>query len=185
MEITREQLKECGPSYYCDKNLDRLLKGKDSISWKDMLESDVSAKDKIWLATRPDTLLPLEMQKQLADVVADRAVKNHCLSCGIKSAETWAKSWLDGTDRSKSSAYAADSATSTTMIGRASANYAARAAFAAADGRASDAVVSSTFAAAIGANADVEIELQVDDLRKLIMASCSLYTTCKKEKTWK
>jgi hypothetical protein len=36
--------------------------------------------------------------------IADRAVTNHALNCGIKEVEQWAKKWLSGEDRSERAA---------------------------------------------------------------------------------
>lgn len=83
MQITRKQLSEWKPccqepgERYCAKNLDVLFKGKDSISWQDILElKDVPPADKIWLAVRPGALLP-QIQQRLINAIMDRAVEKY------------------------------------------------------------------------------------------------------------
>ena len=102
MRITRKQLSEWKPccqepgERYCAKNLDILFKGKDSISWQDILASlYIPLADKIWLATRPGAL-PLEMQKQLISIIVNRAVKKRYLGCHSPVVKAWARCLNNG-----------------------------------------------------------------------------------------
>ena len=195
-KITRKQLLTWDPccrdvgERYCDENLDVLFSGEQSIGWTDILALGIPVKDKIWLATRPGAL-PYRMQKQFVNVVVDRAVRKCCLNCSIESVEIWAASWLDGTDKSYSSATRAANAAysaacnDTTKCSAVCATNAATTAAAldvvgivgvAYAGETYTTVVGATNAAAAstnyanaGAAATTEREQQLEDLRKLIV----------------
>ena len=169
-----------------------LFKGKDSIDWIAILDLDIPAKDKIWLATRKGAL-PLKMQRQFINIVADRAVKNHCLSCGIKSVEAWAKAWLDGTDRSYRAADAAVSASFGVAFHARAARSAASAASVAstvvndmvascfdtnADAARFVTIAAGNAAADNAAGVDTEMSLQLDNLRKLVDGRGDCYCNC-------
>lgn len=108
--VTRGQLLEWNlccryeSGCYCDENLDMLFKGEDLISWASVFELKIPAAGKIWLATRPGTL-SLEIQKRFIDIVIGRAIRSHCLNCGVRNVEAWARAWLSNTDRTCSAVY--------------------------------------------------------------------------------
>ena len=139
---------------YFDKGLDNLFKSNESISWNSILSSNTSPESKIWLATRRSAL-PLKIQKRFTDITVDRAVKKHCLNCGIKNVEAWASRWLDGSDRSCTAAYAAYGITSDGII--ADVAYSAYV----------SSVTGVICTVSIATDAD-EMKLQISDLRRLI-----------------
>ena len=84
--------------------------GGKRITVKDFLTfEEVSAEDKIFTVACPD-LISNDVLHTFVETVADKAVTNFCLTCGIEAVEDWAKRWLNGSDRSWSSAWAASEA---------------------------------------------------------------------------
>lgn len=142
-ELTVSDIMALEPCYSEDKII-KLFGGRDKLSLLDILDLDIPTEDKVWVLTRPGVLSDA-LFNEFAALTADRAVRQHCLSCGLPAVEAWAVKWLNGSDRS---AEAAEAARVT-----AQAAYAAQAAYWAAE-------------AAYGA----ERQQQVADLKRLIGA---------------
>jgi hypothetical protein len=115
--------------------------------------------DRMWPVWRKGALTKAQA-KTVLDRIVTRAVTNHALRCGVPAVEAWAHGWLDGTDRSRTNAYAAAYA----------AAYADYAAYAAAAAACAD--YDAAYAAAAAANAaaadDVEHRLQIADVLAVI-----------------
>jgi hypothetical protein len=58
---------------------------------------DVPIEDRIWILCR---ILDSAIRQQWIARIADRAVRNHALKCGVSVVESWAEKWLNGTNRS-------------------------------------------------------------------------------------
>ena len=140
MKITTKLLDEWGAcdraegERYSNANLKRLFRGRKSLTPLEVSRlRSVSAEDRIWVLLRPEVLG--ERFMPVVNAIADRAVRRHCLKCGIPAVEQWAKVWLSGEDRSyaatASAAWAASAASAAWAASAARAARAARAAWAA------------------------------------------------------
>ena len=105
---------------YSDANLKKLMKGKSSIDIIDVLYLRILPEDILWVVLREE-LLPKGVLRELAHKFAKRAVRKHCLKCGIAEVEQLAKEYLK-------SGNVADAAAAATDAARDAAAWAARAA---------------------------------------------------------
>jgi predicted nucleic acid-binding Zn-ribbon protein len=183
--LTVEQIMNFKPCY-SRAEVEAVFNGRESLTLAEILAADIPPEDRIWVLTRPGVMTP-EQVKTFCDKTADRAVRNHCLNCGIKAVEEWAARWLSGEDRTAgaadsaaySAAMAADSAARAADSAAMAADSAARAAnsaamatweaaweaaYSAADSAAYSAADSAAYSAAMAA----EREKQVCDLLEII-----------------
>jgi len=98
---TVDEMMAFRPRYSREQVAD-LWAGRERLSLLEILDLDIPAADRIWGTTRSGDHLPA-----FAAMVAARAVRNHCLSCGIPVVETWAAKWLSGADRTAEAAASA------------------------------------------------------------------------------
>ena len=98
---TIEEMMQFDPCYSREQVAD-LWAGRERLSLLEILDLPIPAKDRIWATTWSGDHLP-----RFAGLVADRAVRNHCLNCGIPDVEDWAAKWLSGADRTQAAAWAA------------------------------------------------------------------------------
>jgi hypothetical protein len=89
---------------YTRKRIEGLFSGRESITAEELAELDIPIEDKIWV------FLHTKHAPEITERIVTRAVTNHALTCGVSDVETWARDWLDGTDRSREAARAADEA---------------------------------------------------------------------------
>ena len=135
---------------YSNANLKKLMKGKSSIDIIDVLYLRILPEDILWVILREE-LLPKKILQELANKFARRAVKRHCLKCGIAEVEQLAKEYIkSGNVRAADAARAAKAARVAAVADAARARAAARAARAAAW---DDAWVAATAAAWAAADA--------------------------------
>jgi hypothetical protein len=85
---------------YPRKRIEGLFSGRESITAEELAELDIPIEDKIWV------FLQTKHAPEIVERIVTRAT-NHALTCGIPEVEAWAKSWMDGTDRSEAAAAAA------------------------------------------------------------------------------
>jgi hypothetical protein len=90
---------------YTRKRIEELFSGRESITAEELAELDIPIEEKIWF------FLQSEHAPEIVERIVTRAVTNHALTCGIPEVEAWAGRWMDGTDRSRESAVAAEAAT--------------------------------------------------------------------------
>ena len=133
-----------------------LWAGRHSLTLADILDLDIPAGERVWVACRPGALAH-EMRRRWLDGIATRAVTTHARHCGVPAVEQWAVQWLDGTDRT---AWAVEAA-------RAPSRAAVEAAVEAAEAAARGAARGAARAAAWGAEA-AEQDQQIADLRALM-----------------
>ena len=152
-EITLTDLRKWG-ACYSDEQLTKMAGGRDSWTPLQIARMrSVCVEDRIWVLLRSE-VLGAEFMPVLYEIV-DRAVRKHCLECGVPEVEAWAKCWLSGEDRSKASANAAYAAWAARDAADAAADAdaaAARAAYAAA--RAASCAAAADAADAAAAAAD-------------------------------
>ena len=108
---------------YPRKQVADLWAGRERLSLLEILDLDIPAADRIWATTRSGDHLPT-----FAGLVANRAVRNHCLSCGVPSVEAWAAAWLSGADRTAEAEAAAKASWAKVSWAAASAEWAAKSA---------------------------------------------------------
>lgn len=157
---------------YSEDKVKEVFNGRDKLTLLDILDLDIPAKDKVWVLTRPG-ILPDAILKEFAALAVDRAVRQHCLSCGLPTVEAWAVKWLDGSDRSAEAARAAYEAREARGAAwAAGAAYEARAAYEAAYEAAYRAACAAcaAYLAVSQAACEAEWQQQVADLRRLIDA---------------
>ena len=91
---------------YSDSRLKKLLRGRSGWTPLQVANSrSVPVVDRIWVLLRPEVL----GRAAVIDLVnswADRTVRAYALHYSRKEVESWARGWLDGTDRSIKSARA-------------------------------------------------------------------------------
>lgn len=153
MKLTVDQVMSYGPCYKAEK-IEALFAGREAIALHDVAEMDIPGKDKVWLFCQKDVLSVGAMRKWLETIVT-RAIKTALAVYNEPRYVKLAENWLNGNDRSVSTARAASDAYAADAASRAAA--AAAAASYAADA-ASDA------AAAVAA----EYKQQVIDLMTLL-----------------
>jgi len=103
MTFTIDQILRWKPcEYYHRKRIEGLFSGRESITAEELAELDIPIEDKIWV------FLHTKHAPEITERIVTRAVTNHALTCGLPEVETWAKRWLDGTDRSEAAAAAAE-----------------------------------------------------------------------------
>ena len=95
-------------------------------AWRDCERADWM----IWLDARlsVQTADRISSYSKLAQLWTDRAVERYCRDCGIPAVAAWARDWLNGTDRTKSSARAAEAAARAAAEAAAAATWGAAAA---------------------------------------------------------
>lgn len=91
---------------YSDANLEKIFRGRKSLTIKEVLRLRIPDADKVWVATRPGVMTRDQASAWL-DLVITRAVRTHALRCGTESVEEWARRWLSGEDRTTAAAEAA------------------------------------------------------------------------------
>ena len=111
---------------YPESRVRELWGDRESLSLIEILRLDIPAEDRLWVLTR-DGVCDRDVLRRWAGAIADRAVRTHCLTCGVPAVESWARGWLDGTART----YAAADAAYAAAYAATDAVYAARAADAA------------------------------------------------------
>ena len=106
--ITIKRLLGWSPCDGCDtkSKLLQVSGGKASMTPQEVAELNIPAEDKVWVLLRPE-VLGNRNYKKVMFTIADRAVTLCCLDCGIDKVETWAKNWLNGSNRSSDAAYCA------------------------------------------------------------------------------
>lgn len=72
----------------------------------EILDSDWAPHKKIE-SLLTDDALTFAQRQEFCNRTADRAVRNHCLTCGIPEVETWATKWLSGENRKEKAAHVA------------------------------------------------------------------------------
>ena len=98
-------LNPCGR--YPESRVRELWGERESLTLVEILSLDIPPEDRLWVLTR-NGVLPDGTLRQFANTTADRAVRNHCLTCGVPVVEAWARNWIDGTNRTTyAAAYAA------------------------------------------------------------------------------
>jgi hypothetical protein len=178
--LTVAEIMALGPcEAYPESRVLELWQGKDSLTALEILSLDIPPEDRLWVLTR-NGVLPDSTLRQFANMTADRAVRNHCLTCGVPVVEAWARNWIDGTNRTTyaaraaaDAAYAADAAADAYAAAHA-ADAAADAAYAAS--YAADAAAHAVYAvahavahaAADAASYAAERQLQIADLVLLL-----------------
>jgi len=158
---------------YSDENLKKLLGKKKGLKPIEIAEMEIiPLKDRIWVLLRRDVLgdaMPLILK----DIVAP-CVEKHCLRCGVKEVEEWARKWLDGEDRAEDAAWAAARAAGAAAAARAAeaaawaARAAARAAWAAAEAAAWAAGAAAWAAAARAAAETAERTRHLEIIKKYL-----------------
>ena len=99
MKITLNKLMSWEPcEEYTEERVLKITKGRKSLTPLEVSKLRISIEDRIWVLLRPD-VLGNDFIK-VVNKIADRAVRKHCLKCGIKEVEIWATKWLSGEDRS-------------------------------------------------------------------------------------
>jgi len=110
---------------YSDENLKKLLGKKKGLKPIEIAEMEIiPLNDRIWVLLRRDVQGDA-MLLILKDIVVP-CVEKHCLRCGVKEVEEWARKWLDGEDRAEDAAW--DAAQAAAQAARAAAQAAAWAA---------------------------------------------------------
>jgi hypothetical protein len=164
-------LNPCGA--YPEDRVRELWRDRDALTLVEILCLDIPPEDRIWVLTRYG-VLPDDVLRRFAHMTADRAVRNHCLTCGVAAVETWARGWLDGTDRTSAAAYAARAAAyaayAAAYVAARAAAYAAAyvAARAAARAAADAAADAAAYGAARAAAYAAERQAQIADLLALL-----------------
>ena len=90
-------------SCYGKDRIVELWAGKPALTLREILALDIPLDDRLWVAWRPSALTDAQYEAVKIRVVT-RAVTNHALTCGIPAVERWAAKWLDGSDRTDTSA---------------------------------------------------------------------------------
>ncbi len=159
---------------YSESRVRELFGARESLTLVEILQLDIPPQDRIWVLTR-DGVCSRDVLLAWMNRMADRAVRSYCLECGIAAVEAWARGWLDGTDRTRGAAEAADvghyatrATTQSAAFAARAAAYAAYAACAAAEA-AAESVRAAAGAACAAAGAacaarEAERRAQVDDL---------------------
>jgi hypothetical protein len=168
--LTVDQIMELKPCY-SRAEVEAVFNGRESLTLAEILAADIPPEDRIWVLTQPGVMTP-EQVKTFCDKTADRAVRNHCLNCGIKAVEEWAARWLSGEDRAEEAAWAAREAARAAQTALEASFSAARAAYWAAKAawasrEAARAAYWAAWAAWEAAKA-AEREAQVADLLEII-----------------
>ena len=169
--LTVDQIMSLRPcAAYPESRVRELWGDRESLSLVEILRLDIPAEDRIWVLTR-DGVCDRAVLRRWADAIADRAVRTHCLTCGVPAVESWARGWLDGTARTYAAADAADAAAYAASAAAYAAARAASAASAAAQSttayaaaRAASAASAAALAAEAADAAERERRAQVDDL---------------------
>jgi hypothetical protein len=126
--LTVAEIMALGPcEAYPESRVLELWQGKNSLTALEILSLDIPPEDRLWVMMR-NGVLPDGTLRQFANTTADRAVRNHCLTCGVPAVEAWARNWIDGTNRTTYAAYAAADAADAAADAARAAAYAARAA---------------------------------------------------------
>ena len=89
----------CSIKYDTEEKLLKVTKGKTSLTPLEVSKLKIPYKDRIWILLRRE-ILGENNYREISFKIADRAVKKHCLKCGIQEVEQWAKKWISGKDRS-------------------------------------------------------------------------------------
>ena len=141
-----EMLAEHPCEWYDRDRITALWAGRDALSLRDILDLDIRADERVWVACRLKAL-PVAIRRRWTEGIVERAVRTYALTCGVSAVERWAAQWLDGTDRtSESAAQAAGNAWSAAQA--AQAGEAAGAAWAAGEAGAAGAAWSAAWEAA-------------------------------------
>lgn len=154
--LSVDDVMEMGPCRsYSERRVRELFGDSETLSLIEVLGLDIPAEDRLWVMFQ-NGVIEDDVLQRFANVIADRAVRNHALT--YEPTREWAEAWLSGEDRSKEAARAA--------IERAAVEaWAAWAAWAA--------VVAAKWAVAAATDASdsaaTERELQVEDLRRLLL----------------
>jgi hypothetical protein len=163
--LTVSDIMALGPCYaYPESRVRELWGDRDALTLVEILRLNIPAEDRIWVLTR-EGVCDRDLLLTWVNGVADRAVRNHCLTCGVAAVETWARRWLDGTDRTSAAAYAAYAAADAAYATVYDAAYAARAAARAA---AYAAARAAAYAAAYAAANAAERQAQIDDFIRVL-----------------
>lgn len=102
--LTVAEIMALGPcEAYPESRVLELWQGKDSLTALEILSLDIPPEDRLWVLTR-NGVLPDGTLRRFANTTADRAVRNHCLTCGVPVVEAWARNWIDGTNRTTDAA---------------------------------------------------------------------------------
>ena len=118
-----------GPCYTQEQVI-AAMGGKKRLTPRQYAALDIPPKDRLWGMFRvwPEFVGPT------LDLAIERAIRRNLGKSGCPEWEKWAEKWLDGTDRSRAAARAADTADAAARAAdTADAAYAARAAARAAD----------------------------------------------------
>jgi len=171
-----EMLAEHPCEWYDRDRITALWAGRDALSLRDILDLDIPADERMWVACRPKAL-PVAIRRRWTEGIVERAVRTYALTCGVSAVERWAAQWLDGTDRtSESAAQAGEAAGAAWSAGEAgaawSAGEAGEAGVAEEAARAAAGVAEEAARAAAGVAEDAaraaEYNQQVADLRTLL-----------------
>src|SRR3990172_2673676 len=100
-----EMLAEQPCEEYTAARIAELWAGRVALSLSEILDLNIPAKDKVWVACRPGAL-PTAVCRAWLKRVCDRAIRAHALECGVPPVEAWARGWLEGKDRSQAAAAA-------------------------------------------------------------------------------
>lgn len=102
-----EMLAEKPCDRYDEARIRKLWGEHETRSLADLLTDErIPPADRMWPVWRPGALTRVQARAVL-DRIVTRAVTNHALNCGLPDVETWARGWLDGSDRSWVAAWAA------------------------------------------------------------------------------
>ena len=108
--LTVDQIMALNPcDAYPESRVRDLWAGRDALSLIEILRLDIPPNDRIWVLTRKG-VCDRDLLMLWIDRVVERAVRKFCLTCGIPAVETWARGWLEATDRSYKTAKAARAA---------------------------------------------------------------------------
>ena len=129
--LTVDSILALGPcKEYTRERITELLAGPNEWPVADVLRLEtVPLEDRMWLVSRA---LDAQQLARWLELVITRAVTTHALHCGIPTVETWAREWLDGTNRSAAGAWRAETVARTAARAARAVGTTARAAAAAA-----------------------------------------------------
>lgn len=144
-------------SEYSEERVRELFGRRKTLSLIQILDLGIPPADRLWVMFQ-DNVVDDETLRRFANIVVDRAVRNHALT--YEPIREWAERWLSGEDRSEKSASAADRAARWVAE---DAEEWARAAASASSARAAEDWV------AADAACWAEREFQVEDMRRILM----------------
>jgi hypothetical protein len=116
-KITIDKVLRWNPctEYDTKEKILKVTKGKISLTPLKVANLKIPPADKVWVLLRPE-ILGKKNYKEIGFKIADRAVRKHCLKCGIEEVEKWAKKWLNRKDISLKNAKVTKDASATYII---------------------------------------------------------------------